>query len=191
MSILDKVIAAVHPEESQAQRTEARAKAQSAADSGDWLSLALSHHVQLETAFAAVKTALEPSTRIAAQKRLAIVLTGHAIAEESVLYPALAEAHEKGHADTGYSEQAIVKMEMAELEKIPPMNQAYLDKLEHIRRAVAHHMYEEEGTWFLELKHKAPAADQAKITQRYKEEFDRYVGSNVSVASGGRPASPV
>jgi hypothetical protein len=47
-----------------------------------------------------------------------------------------------------------------------PMTPDFLDRLEHIRRAVAHHMYEEEGTWFLELKEKASESDQATITQR-------------------------
>jgi hypothetical protein len=65
---------------------------------------------------------------------------------------------------------------MALLENLTPMTQAYLDKLDHIRGAVAHHVYEEEGTWFVELKEKASAADQTKLTARYKEEFDRYVG---------------
>jgi hypothetical protein len=56
------------------------------------------------------------------------------------------------------------------------MTQDYLDKLEHIRGAVAHHVYEEEGTWFLELKQKASSAEQARLSQRYEEEFSRYVG---------------
>jgi hypothetical protein len=63
--------------------------------------------------------------------------------------------------------------------KLPPMTTDYLEKLEHIRGAVAHHMYEEEGNWFIDLKEKAPAADQVQITRRYEEEFTRYVGANV------------
>jgi hypothetical protein len=58
------------------------------------------------------------------------------------------------------------------------MSQDYIDKLEHIRGAVAHHVYEEEGTWFLEIKEKLSAQKQAKLTERYQEEFDRYVGSD-------------
>jgi hypothetical protein len=67
-------------------------------------------------------------------------------------------------------------MEMAELETLPPMSRSYMDALEHIRVIVAHHMYEEESSWFLELKQKTMAADQAKLSRRYQEEFDRYVG---------------
>jgi hemerythrin superfamily protein len=182
MSIFDKVVAAVTPPESDDARREARQKAQAAATAGDWLSLVLQHHRQIESAFDAVRSATEPSIRAAAMKRLGVILTGHSNAEESVLYPALVRADEKGHATMAYNEQAAAKTQMGELEFIDPMSEDYLDKLEHIRGAVAHHMYEEEGTWFLELKEKAAADDQLKLTQRFKEEFDRYVGTDASLA---------
>lgn len=178
MSVLDKVIAAVTPPESEESRKEARAKARAAAKPGDWLSMILQHHQQIEAAFTAVKATTSAAARVAAQKKLGIILTGHAIAEESVIYPALTVANEKSHAGMAFTEQAAAKTQMALLENLAPMTQDYLDKLEHIRGAVAHHMYEEEGTWFLELKERVPTADQSKLTARYKEEFDRYVGDD-------------
>jgi hypothetical protein len=39
-----------------------------------------------------------------------------------------------------YEEQAMAKIQMALLDKIEPMTQDYLDKLEHIRGAVTHHV---------------------------------------------------
>jgi hypothetical protein len=180
MSIVDKVVAAVTPPESEEARKAARDKARASASPGDWLSLVLEHHMQIEQAFAEVKSATTVSARLAAQKTLAVILTGHSNAEESVLYPALAGADEKSHATMAYAEQAAAKTQMGLLEKLPPMSQDYLDKLEHIRGAVAHHVYEEEGTWFIELKEKVPAAEQNKLTQRYAEEFDRYVGEDPS-----------
>jgi hypothetical protein len=47
MSILDKVVAAVTPPESEDARKEARAKARGAARPGDWLSMVLDHHLQI------------------------------------------------------------------------------------------------------------------------------------------------
>ena len=182
MSIVDKIIAAVTPPEGDDVRTEARAKAHSVASPGDWLSMVLEHHERIETAFAAVKAADSANAQIAAHKKLAIMLTGHANAEESVIYPALAGANERGHATAAYTEQAATKIQMGLLEKLAPMTTEYLEKLEHIRGAVAHHMYEEEGNWFIDLKQKAPAADQVQITRRYEEEFTRYVGANVGAA---------
>lgn len=178
MSVLDKVIAAVTPPESEDARQAARQKARSAAQPGDWLSLILDHHLKLEDAFSAVNAASDASSRRAAQKHLGVVLTGHAIAEEAVIYPAMGEAGEKTHAEMGYNEQVMVKMQMAMLEALEPMSQDYTDKLEHIRGAVAHHMYQEEGTWFIELKESAPLGEQAKLTQRYQEEWSRYAGSD-------------
>jgi hemerythrin superfamily protein len=178
MSMFDKVIAAVTPPESDNDRAEARSKAQAAATPGDWLSLILDHHQQVESAFAAVASAGDAETRRGAQKRLGILLNGHSIAEEAVIYPALYEADEKGHANMAYAEQQAAKIQMAELEKLDPMSAEFHDKLEHIKGAVQHHVYEEEGTWFPELKDKASPRDQAVLAKRYREEFERYVGAD-------------
>jgi hypothetical protein len=179
---MDKVVAAVTPPESDEKRREARAKAQAAAGQNDWLALVLQHHVQIEGAFAAVKSAGDLATRLEAQKELAVLLTGHANAEEAVIYPALVHFGHKSHAMTGYTEQAGAKANLGELEYLDPMGQDYLDKLEHIRGAVAHHMYEEESDRFLDLK-QIPVADQDRLTQRFREEFERYVGYD----SGAEP----
>jgi len=184
MSMLDKVVAAVMPPESDEQRAEARAKARNAATDSDWLSLVLDHHEQIEAAFSAVKAASEAVSRRAAQKRLAVLLTGHSIAEEAVIYPALVKADEQGHATKAYTEQSGAKVQMALLEDLDPMSQEFLDKLEHIRGAVAHHVYEEEGNWFVELKEKLPPADQTKITFRYSQEFSRYTGQDEEADMG-------
>jgi len=179
MSIVDKVMAAVTPPESDEERRAARAMAQSAAAPGGWLSMVLEHHRHIEAAFGAVRMAESASARQAAQKKLAVILTGHSNAEEAVLYPALANADEKTHATKAYTEQAAAKMQMGLLETLPPMTQEYLDKLEHIRGAVAHHVYEEESEWFIELTQKVPAAEQMRLAARYREEFTRYVGNEV------------
>lgn len=178
MSLVDQILSAVTPPESQEARDEARAKAYATAKPGDWFSQIMEHHLLLEDAFAAVKATNDEASRKTAQKHLGIVLTGHAIAEESVIYPAMAVNGEKRHAHMGYDEQALVKTEMAALDALPAMSEDYLEKLETIRGAVAHHMYEEEGTWFPDLAEGAPAADQLKLTEKYREEYDRYVGSD-------------
>jgi hypothetical protein len=174
MSIVDKMIAAVTPPESDEARLEARTKAQKAGASSPWLAQVLEHHLQIEDAFAAVKAAQDALARRTAQQRLASILMAHSIAEEAVLYPALALHGEKSHATAAYTEQSAAKIQMAALEDLDPMSQDYLDKLEHIRGAVAHHVYEEEGTWFLELC-EVPGIQQ-HLAERYMSEFDRYFG---------------
>ena len=193
MSLIDKVVAAVTPPETEEKRREARTKARAAARENDWLSLILQHHVQIEAALAAVKAAGDATTRVAAQKQLALILTGHSNAEEAVIYPALVRFGHKSHGMMGYTEQAGAKANMGELEYLNPMSQDYMDKLEHIRGAVAHHMYEEEGDRFLHLK-ELSSEDQAHLTQRFKEEFERYMGTDSrseQIASTANRSAPV
>jgi hypothetical protein len=55
-----------------------------------------------------------------------------------------------------------------------------LDTLEHIRGAVVHHLYSEEDSWFEELHQSRKDVDQGKSSARFQEEFDRYVGEDMS-----------
>lgn len=174
MSVVDKVLGAITPPVSDETRAEAKAKARAAAQPGDWLSLVLDHHREIESCFEEGRRATAADDRLRAMKKLALVLNGHSLAEEVVLYPALAQAGEKGHAGHAYTEQTTAKMQMAELENIAPSTEAWLDKWEHIRGAVLTHIYEEESSWFLDLKRKGEHQD--RLTARYTEEFQRYVG---------------
>ncbi len=178
MSILDRLIAAVSLPEHENAREDARTMARNASTPGDWLWQIVEHHVELEQAFVAVKTAGDSTSRTAAFRHLGILLTGHEIAEEAVIYPALAQCRGMAHSGTAYDEQAVVKVQMALLEKLDPMSQQFLTKLIHIEGAVAHHMYCEEGKWFLDLKREASSADQLMMTERYAEEYYRYVGDD-------------
>lgn len=180
MTILDKVIAAVTPLESEDERRAARAKARQAANEAPWLGRVLEHHQQIEAAFAAVKDASDANGRRRAQKWLGTLLSGHSLAEEAVLYPAMALSDQKGHATAAYTEQSGAKINLAALETLDPMSQDYLDKLEHLRGAVAHHVYEEEGTWFPALAGEGDVAMQMRLSARYTEEFDRYMGADAA-----------
>jgi hypothetical protein len=174
MSILDKAIAAVTPPVSDEKRAEAHAKARAAAEPGDWLSQVLDHHEEIDQAFANTKAATTAEARRKAQKRLGALLTGHSMAEEAVIYPALAQAGKQGHANTAYTEQAAAKQQMAALEVMDPMSEDYLDKLGHLEGAVNTHVYQEESEWFVDMKRDAPAEAQAHATARYQEESARY-----------------
>lgn len=191
MSMLDKVVAAVTPEASDEERAKARSKALeiSGGGSNDWLALVIDHHKQIEAGFAAVKSASAADARRAAQKRLAVVLTGHSLAEETVLYPAMALTDQKAHSGAAYTEQSAAKVQIAALDEMDPMSQDYLDKLEHLRAAIAHHVYEEESNWLPKL-HETAAKDgkQSHLTQRFVEEFKRYVGSGNDATSASAAA---
>jgi hypothetical protein len=176
MSFLDKIIGSITPPESDEHRLQVRAETRVETTPGDWLSLVLDHHDSIETAFAAVKAASDAADRRKAQRHLAILLTGHSNAEETVLYPEMADSGHKSHASMAYEEQAMTKVQLALLDKIDPMSQDYLDKLEHIRGAVTHHMFQEESDWFLDLKSQVPVERQALLADRFREEMERYAG---------------
>lgn len=175
MSILDKAIAAVTPPVSDEKRLEAHQKARAAAAPGDWLSQILDHHEGIEQAFAETRAAGSPGARRIALKHLGTLLTGHAMAEEAVIYPKLAQAGKQGHANTAYTEQAAAKMQMAALEVMDPMSEDFMDKLGHLEGAVKTHVYQEESDWFVDMKEQAPAEMQAHATARYEEEYGRYI----------------
>lgn len=182
MSVLDKVIAAVTPTESEEERRAARHEAEQAATHCEWLRAVLSHHRAVEDAFAQVAAAADATGRRHAQRWLATLLTGHSLAEETVIYPAMALTDQKAHSTAAYTEQSGAKVNLAALETLDPMSQDYLDKLEHVRGAVAHHVYEEESKWFVQLARSGDAAMQARLSARYVEEFNRYMGPDATVA---------
>ena len=175
MSIIDKALAAVTPQPNAEKRAAATAEARARARQGDWLWLALDHHDDIRAAFAGCRTAQAAEDRVVAMKTLAVVLNGHSLAEEVVLYPALAQTGHKVDAGHAYTEQTTAKMQMAELENIAPSTPEWKDKLEHIEGAVLTHMYEEESSWFLKLHDQS--VRQEHLTARYREEFERYCGA--------------
>jgi hypothetical protein len=119
LSLIDKVVAAVTPPpESQEKRRDARAKAQAAAEQDDWLARILRHHEEIEAAFAAVKATSDVTNRRKATRELALILTGHSNAEETVIYPALVCCGHKSRGMMGYTEQASAKVNMGELENL-------------------------------------------------------------------------
>lgn len=178
MSFLDKLVATISPPESDEDRAKARAHAEEVSQNTAWLKTALQHHRQIESTFHRGKVATDAATRLAAMKELAIVLNGHSLAEETVLYPALVEHDEKMHATMAYQEQQATKVQMALLEKLEPLSQEWLDKWGHIEGAVKHHMYQEESSWFLDLARKTTPDESLLLSQRFQEEYHRYAGGD-------------
>lgn len=177
MSFLDKLAAAVTPTASEEDREKARADAQALATKGDWLDQILHHHRQIDAAFERAMHASGAGDRMAAVKQLATLLTGHSLAEEVVIYPTIADASSKSHATTAYEEQSMAKVQLAKLETLDPMGQEWRDKLEHVKGAVQQHVYQEESDWFPALARDVPATERDRLSERYREEAQRYFGA--------------
>jgi hypothetical protein len=152
----------------------------------------LDHHEQLEAAFAQARAAQSAAARKSSLKQLATLLTGHSIAEEGVIYPALAAVGKGGDADMAYAQQVAAKLQAAALETMDPESEDFEDKLGHLEGAVLHHAFKEESDWLLELKEHATPEEQARIGRRYSEEFERYMGAGAETGSArtlGEPRS--
>lgn len=141
MSLIDKAVSAVTPPESDKARAVVRAETRAAAKSGGWLSAVLEHQVQIESAFGQGKSLRDAASRLTGLKELATILTGYSIAEEAALHPVLAKADEKCHATMVYTEQSAANLQVGLLGVLPSTSQKFLDNLEHIKGAVAHHVY--------------------------------------------------
>ncbi len=185
MSFLDRITAAVTPAASDEARAEARRKADAIASSEPWLALILQQHRDIEGLVTAALAAEGAEARQQAVRDLEMVLTGHATAEEAVVYPDVSEYSGKTHAGMAYEEHAMTKVQMAKLEKLDPMTADWREKLIHIQSALQQHMYQEEDSWLPDLAENLPAEEKARMTRRFTEEYERYCGSETA-SSGAR-----
>jgi iron-sulfur cluster repair protein YtfE (RIC family) len=177
MAIAEKIqnMVGITPSHSDEEREQIRQEARGKATT-KWFSLVLDHHMELEKLFAKVKAANSSTARAAAQKELAVLITGHSIAEEAIIYPAMKIETSSMDAIHAFAEQAMAKVKMVELDNIADkMSKVYSDKLEEIRSAVLHHMIEEEQDYFPELQDKSDSSINKKISEHYQSEFNRYV----------------
>lgn len=131
-------------------------------------------HKQIENYFSEARTAVDAQTAARAVDELATLLTGHANAEETVLYPDVAEYSGKTHAAMAYEEHAMTKVQLAKLRDLTPQSEEWREKLDHIESAVQQHMYQEEGSWLPDLAKNLSAERKGLLTRRYDEEFSRY-----------------
>lgn len=174
MNFFDRLAAAITPEASDEDRARARSEAMALSQDDDWLARVLDQHQQIETLFAEALSAEPGGDRLMALKNLAELLNAHAMAEEVVLYPALARSGEKADATMAYEEQSMTKVEMAALEQLDPDSDEWTQQLEKIRAAVAHHVYEEESEWFPQLHRSVSETEADLLSLRFDEEFDRH-----------------
>ena len=165
MSWLDKIGSKIFPLASDEKRAEARRKAEELARTSPWLAQIVAHHKAIEQCFADALAATDLDTRRHAMKQLARLNTGHSIAEEVTVYPALVEHNGviggKVQATLAYEEQQMTKIQQAMLEQLDPMSEEWRAKLEHIKSAVQQHVYEEEGHRFVELADALSPGDRA------------------------------
>jgi hemerythrin superfamily protein len=173
MSFLDRIAAAIAPAASGEQRREARERLTELAVGETFAEEILAHHRQIEMLFARARTENGAAAQ-ATVHELAVLLNGHAMAEEAVVYPEVSEHSGKVHAGMAYEEHAMTKVQLAELQKLQPGSKDWIEKLEHIESAVQQHVYQEESSWLPDVIRNAPLDARRRMSLQFSEYFDRY-----------------
>ena len=181
MTLLDRMMAAVTPMPSPEQRELARRTALGRAGGCAWLSHVMRQHAAIEDALHAVARAHDPAHRRRALRWLATLLTGHSLAEQAVLYPAIVDDRRRAHAVCAYADESNVKMELAALERIDPAAPDFVDKLELLRADLMQHLVEEEATWYPPLCRNLDEAQHERLSARFLDEFRRYMGCDAEL----------
>ena len=161
------------PSESSLDLLNAPAR-ETAALKEDWLGLVKAHHQMLERAFdELIAEAGDLSRRAVLFKRLSYLLTAHSVAEENVLYPALAMHGLQSESDRLYLDQAHAKVRNALLDMADDkLGEPWLRKVEELRDAVLDHAKnDEEGDLYPRLVAAIDMSTAAKLSAAYRREF--------------------
>ncbi|HYF40837.1 MAG TPA: hemerythrin domain-containing protein [Ramlibacter sp.] len=153
------------------------AVAQTAAAKGDWLAMVKAQHALIAKSFEQLlasqnRTYLQRDRMIRA---IGYQLTAHSVAEENILYPALAMAGMTTDSDKLYLDQAHAKVMNAQMEMAARANregQAWLEPARALQAAVLKHAKEdEEGRLYPQLQQKLGAEQNAMLTAGFTREF--------------------
>jgi hemerythrin superfamily protein len=115
----------------------------------------------------------DASQRPVLYKRLCYLLTAHSVAEENVLYPALAQAGLQSQSDRLYLDQAHAKVMNAMLDMADDkLGDAWLERADELRAAVLEHAKgDEEGDLYPQLAAAIDATTASKLSAAYRREF--------------------
>ncbi len=154
-----------------------QALAQTAAAQGDWLAMIKAHHALIAKSFDALM-ASEKRTYLQRDRLIRAIgyqLTAHSVAEENIIYPALAMAGMTSDSDRLYLDQAHAKVMNAQMELAATTNREGRDWMapaKALQAAVLKHAKEdEEGRLYPQLQQKLDAAMNRMLTAGYQREF--------------------
>jgi hemerythrin superfamily protein len=173
MSFLDRIAAALTPAASDEERSEARHNLERLAPGNLFAEDILRQHKEIEGLFGQARAASGPSAQ-AAVKDLAMLLNGHSMAEEAVVYPEISERSSKAHASMAYEEHAMTKVQLAALQKLQPGTEQWHEKIDHIESAVQQHVYQEESSWLPDVIRNAPLEAKERMNLEFRGYFDRF-----------------
>jgi hemerythrin superfamily protein len=153
-----------------------RAAAQTAAAGGDWLDMIKVHHAMVAKTFDALLSSSGSlfSRRSRLLLRLSHELSAHSLAEENVIYPALALRGLVSESDKLYLDQSHTKVMTADVKLTAPTDEAaWMSKVAALQAAVLRHAkIDEEQTLYPRLHDMLDARANALLGAQYMEQFE-------------------
>lgn len=173
MSVLDRIAAAIIPVASEKQRAESRARLEELAVGNLFAEDILAQHKKIEDLFAMARFA-SGDVAEAIILELALLLNGHSLAEEAVIYSEISINSSKAHAAIAFEEHALTKVQLTTLQKLTPGTKEWTEKLDHIESGVQQHVYQEESSWLPDVIRFASIADKQRMSVEFRDYFDRF-----------------
>jgi hemerythrin superfamily protein len=141
----------------------------------DWLALIQNHHALIKAAFDEVLSTSNSPVDVRQQRfrRLGLLLTAHCVAEENVIYPALAMHGLQTESDKLYLDQAHAKVMNAVLDMADDKGSAgWLEKARELKEVVLQHAtQDEEADLYPRLQAELDATTALKLGAAYRREF--------------------
>jgi hemerythrin superfamily protein len=134
---------------------------------GDWVEALTAEHRMVQKAFEALLETRHDETarREILMAKIASALTKHAVEEENVVYPALAEG---GHADKArhlIEDHGQVKTFLYDLRRLSARDMEWIGRARQLWTALEKHMHEEEDEIFPGFRDALSAEENAKLTK--------------------------
>lgn len=139
---------------------------------GEWDEALAAEHKAVLKIFDAIGAteARQTTKRTILLTQLKHALAKHALEEENVIYPALAETGEQAAADELNTEHGHVKAFLYKLDNTPKDSARFLEIVSEFRREIADHMREEEERLFPALRAKLTPERNQQLTQAMNRE---------------------
>ena len=134
---------------------------------GDWVDALKTEHRMVEKTFQALLATSDDETmkRQMLLTKIAYALTKHAIEEENVIYPALAESGREAEARHLIEDHGNVKAFIYELRRMPTDDAGWLPKAREFLADLQHHIREEEDEIFPAFRDMLPAQENDRLTR--------------------------
>src|SRR3954451_6496584 len=131
----------------------------------DVIDLLTNDHAEVNALFGRFKQSSKPETKQELATHIVHELSVHAAVEENFVYPLMRAKLENGSekADHAIEEHQEVKRLLADIEKLDPDSAEFDKKVLKVADAVQHHVQEEEGELFTELREATDADTREKV----------------------------